>query len=110
MTSVSFARMASTTATTKRNPAKSSSKIGVPVSNLTAFAILPPMPVSQQISEYYRLESPRESYVTYTQAATDVLEGDVLTTGGLSYRVIAAAPWPTDRAYLEIVMTLAKGT
>ncbi|HMN11833.1 MAG TPA: hypothetical protein PKD55_05855 [Bellilinea sp.] len=109
MKSAAFARMASVTASTKRNPAAVAGKVGAPVSHLASLSILPVMPVTSQIVEMYRLQSPRESYVTYAEEA-DVLEGDTLTAAGIEYRVRAVSPWPGAAGYLEIVIERVKGT
>lgn len=106
----SFARMATATASTKRNPAAVGGKRGAPVAHLASLDILPLMPVSAQIADYYRLNSPRESYVTYTAGAVDVLEGDVMTVAAVDYRVEAASPWPGDNAYTEIILLRVKGS
>ena len=105
-----FSRMASVTASTKRSPAAVGGKVGTQVTNIASLAILPLMPAGIEIAEYYRLQSPREAYVTYTQATTDVLEGDTLTVGGADYRVSGVGPWPTDNSFLEIVCQKPNGT
>jgi len=106
----SFARMATDRATTKRNPAAVGGKVNAPVAHLAELAIVPIMPVTPQIAEYYRLNSPRETYVTYAEGTPDVLEGDILTTGGTSYRVQSVAPWRTHNAFIEIIVQQVKGT
>lgn len=102
MASPSFTRMATVTASTKRNAA--GTKITGPVAKLTALSILPLMPLDNEIIERYRLESPRAPFVTYTQGAPDIIKGDVLTVSAVDYQVLGAGPWPTDRSYIEIVV------
>ena len=106
--STGFSRMADTTASTKRNPPVSGGKITAPVTNLTALEILPLMPVSQETVQFYKLQSPRENYVTYTIGAPDVIEGDVLTVASVDYRVVAVQPWPSNYQFLEIVVQRLK--
>jgi hypothetical protein len=101
--------MASATATTSRNPAAVSGKVGTPEGYLSSLAILPLMPVTPDIVEKYRLNSPRETFVTYVQDQPDILEGDLLTVSSVDYRVRAVGEWPTDRDYLEIIVERVKG-
>lgn len=108
--SASFARLATVSAETLRNPPAVGGKIGAPASNLTALKILALMPVSPEIAQLYRLNSPREAYVTYTQGSPDVLEGDVLVIGAASYRIRGVGPWLTDRNFLEIIVEQIKGS
>jgi hypothetical protein len=110
MSSASFSYMANVTAYTKRNPAAVAGKVGAPVVNLASLRILPLMPTTPEILLRYRLESPREPYVTYTEGSLDVAEGDTLVIGADEYRVKGVGNWPTDRSYLEIVVDKVKGT
>jgi hypothetical protein len=104
MTSASFARMATVTASTKRNPAQVAGKTGAASAYLAGLKILPLMPVSKEIEERYQLKSPRLSYVTYIQGAPDIVNGDVLRVATVDYKVIGAPPWPTDNSFLELVV------
>ena len=113
MSTYSFQAMATTTASTKRNPAvDEDGKVGAAATNLTGLKILPPMPVSPETRELYGLESPREVKVTYVaDADTDIDEGDVLVVGINEYRVRAVGEWPDDDVgYLELVVEEVKGT
>jgi len=106
--SASAGKLATTTATTKRSPAKAGGKVGPRVAHIaTAFAVVPVMPVSPEVAEKYRLRSPRESYITYTQAVTDIIEGDGITIASVEYEVVGVAPWHT---FLEIIIEKASGT
>jgi hypothetical protein len=100
----SFTRMANVTASTKRNPAAVGGKIGLPATYLTGLKILPLMPVSKEIIERYQLKSPRKSFVTYTEGAPDIAEGDKLVIASIEYGIVAATPWPTDQAFFELVV------
>ena len=109
MTTPSFTKLATVTASTKRNPDAVSGKVGAPEANLTSLAIWPLMPVNAEIVNLYRLDSPRESFVTYAQGSPDVLEGDVMTVSSTEYRVRSVGEWPCDEAYLEIILERIKG-
>ncbi len=106
----SFDRMTTTTASTKRNPAPASGKVGAPVTKISSLKIFPLMPASKEIVEKYRLSSPRDAYVTYTAGAPDVLEGDTLTVAGVDYRIKGVSPWPGSQAYIELVVEKVQGT
>jgi hypothetical protein len=105
----SFARFATVTASTKRNPAAVGGKVGAAVAHLTGLAVLPVLPAGKGIVERYLLKSPRKSYVTYTQGTPDVLEGDTLTAGGVEYKVIASEVWQDSQDFLEIVLEKVVG-
>jgi len=104
-----FTRLATSTATTARNPAMSGGKVGQPSTYITALDVLPVMPVSPEILERYKLQSARETFVTYTEGSPDVLEGDTLTVDGKTYRVKGVGEWPSNLALLEIVIERIKG-
>lgn len=94
-----------TTATTKRTPAASAGKIGQPVSKLTAFELsMVPMPVSPDVAEKYQLKSPRRAFETGAFAALDILEGDVLTTGGVDYHVRIAEKYTDPVIYTKLIV------
>jgi hypothetical protein len=101
--------MASATASTKRNPAASSGKVGAAVTKLVGLKVTPVMPVGNEIVERYQLKSPRLTYVTYTQGSPDIAQGDLLVIATDEYKVIGAGPWPTDRAYYELVVEKVVG-
>lgn len=105
----SFIRMASVTASTKRNPAPSSGKVGTTVTNLTGLKILPLMPVSKEIVERYQLKSPRLNFVTYIEGSPDIASGDALVVGSEEYKIVGCPPWPSDRAFLELVVEKVVG-
>jgi hypothetical protein len=107
--SASFDRLASVTASTKRNPAAASGKVAVPATNLTDQKITPLMPVSKEIEERYMIKSPRKAFVTYISGAPDIVESDVLVVSSVEHKVIAAQPWPTDNDYLELIVEKVKG-
>ncbi len=112
MSSGSFARLATATASTKRNPAAVGGKVGSPVANLTGLKIVPPLPVSSEVAGRFQINSPRESKVTYIDAIADVLpdvrEGDQLIVGSTTYLVQAASEWPGTVSVLEVILSEVK--
>ena len=106
----SFAKMATEHFTTKRRPSPAGGKIGVPTTYLAEFHGLPLMPVTPELVLQYSLKSPRESYMTFVEGTVDILEGDVLVKSTTEYVVRAVGPWPTDRAYLQVIVEAVKGS
>jgi len=104
MTTPSFAKLATTSASTKRNPAISGGKIGAPVANLTGLSIVPLAPVSGEYVEKYKLESPRRSYVTYIEGSQDISVKDLLTISGSDYEILAVSPFTDPFLYQEILV------
>jgi hypothetical protein len=104
MSTVGFARMASVTASTKRNPAVVLGKVGAATTKLATLKVLPLMPTNPELLLRYRLETLREPYVTYAQGSLDILPGDLLVIGAVEYPVRGVGPWPSDRSFLEIVV------
>lgn len=112
MSSGSFARLATATASTKRNPAPVAGKIGAAVTHLTGLKVVPPLPVSAETAGRFGLNSPRESKVTYIDALGDVLpdvrEGDQLIIGAATYLVQAAGEWSGTLSVLEVILSEVK--
>ena len=102
-----------TTASTKRNPAKASGKTGEPTENLASVTIVNPMPVDAELvvrlsrNVRSKLEAARLGWVSYSDTGVDILAGDLITVSGVftDAEVIAAAPWPTDNAYQELIIS-----
>ena len=95
--------MATTTASTKRNPAASGGKIAAPAAYLTGLAILPLMPVDAKTAERYQLRSPRESKQTFVSGSPDIVEGDRLVIGATEYAVEAVGEWAgADADYVQV--------
>jgi hypothetical protein len=92
------------TAATKRSPAPVGGVKTAPVTHLATLAVLPLMPVSPEVVERYRLQSPRKTFVTGTPGNPDVLEGDVLSVGGADYAVKVVARWTAPVAYLKLIV------
>ena len=60
-----FKRMATVTASTKRNPAITSGKRGAPVANLTGVKCTPLDPISEDLANRLELETPHELLVSF---------------------------------------------
>lgn len=90
----SFERMATATASTKRNPAVASGKRGEVTTNLASFAILPLMPVDPELRERMKLEGTYEALQTYADGSLDIKEGDILVVSGVEYHIRALGDWP----------------
>lgn len=104
--------LATLPATTRRNPAAVGGKIGPPVDHITSdLKVTPLAPVSPEYAERYRLQSPRESFFTFTPGTPDIEEGDELVISGTTYRVAMVSVYDFPIAqYLELVVELPKGT
>jgi len=76
----SFSHRATATASTKRPPAISSGKRGLPSSNLSSFAITPLVPISAATQQRLVLGSPMELQEAFTDGDRDIEKGDVLVT------------------------------
>jgi len=103
-----------TTASTERTPAKSGGKTSPPTTNLASVTIVAPMPADPELTEKYlagttqsAINAARRGWVAYADAGADILAGDKMTVAGVftDAKVLAAAPWPTDNAYIEIILS-----
>jgi hypothetical protein len=75
-----------------------------PTTKLASLSIVPLAPVDPEVAEQYKLQSPRKSYATAALGTPDVLEGDILTVGGVAYavRVVSAITAPVAMVYLIV--------
>jgi hypothetical protein len=97
------------TASTKRNPAAVSGKIGAAVTKIASLTLTyAPMPVSPEVVELYKLNSPRKTFVTGVMGDLDIIEGDLLTTGGVTYTVRAVGKYIGPVAYRELLIEEVK--
>ena len=104
-----FTRMATFSASTKRNPAPVGGKRGAPAVNLSSVSHVGLLPLSKEILERYVLESPIEGFVTYVSGNPDIIEGDVFVVSGEEYLVKGAQAWPTDNSFLELILEIGFG-
>lgn len=91
--SLSFLRLLTKTASTKRPPAPVAGKRGVPETHLTGVKCTPLYPVDPELRERLALESPHTLWQIFVADGTDIVAGDVLVYGGKDYPVKAVAPW-----------------
>jgi hypothetical protein len=105
--SVSFRLMATATYSTKRN-ATTSGVTTKAVAKLTGVKGTPMMPVSAEIMERYQIRSPRQPFVIYVEGTLDIVSGDTIVFGSTDYPIMGLGPWPTDRAFLEILVEAVK--
>jgi hypothetical protein len=96
-----------TTASTKRNPAPVSGKVGPAITNLASVTLaFDPIPVSNEDAEKYKLQSPRKSYGTGVRGNPDILEGDVMIVSGVSYIIRWVGKVTAPVLYTGILMEL----
>ena len=106
----SFARLATSTATTKRS-VKTGGKFASPTASLSGVACLPVMPVDPEVAATLNVEVPHEVMETYVDTAVDIVEGDLMTIDSIEYRVRAVGDWPfryTSTAFKAIMLVEVK--
>jgi len=107
MGSAGFSRFATVTASTKRPPAVSSGKRGVPATEISSLKCLPLDPVDAEVRERLGLDTPHELLQTFAQGGLDIREGDFLVVGSTEYPIRAVEDWrwPPDEAdYVRLVL------
>lgn len=107
--------LAKAQASTKRNPAPVSGKVGAPVTHLPLVIVTEPLPPSQETRkdtlERYQIKSPVDMFTSYTIGTPDILNGDLLIVGEVTYNVRAAVPWRGLGAdYTELILERVKAT
>lgn len=93
MSSASFRRLATVTASTRRSPTIVGSKRSGPVINLTGLRCTPIDPLDEELRERLGLQTAHELLQTLVDDAPDVREGDVLVVGSTEYPIRAVADW-----------------
>jgi hypothetical protein len=107
MSSLSFAAMATVTASTKRSPAVSGGLRGTPATNVTSLACTPLDPVQPEIAFRQGLENPFELLETYVDGDLDIKEGDILVVGSSEYAIKAVSDWGWKRGeskYMRLLL------
>lgn len=106
MASASFTKLATVTASTKRSPATGGDgKRGLPATNIASLSCTPLDPVSAEVQQRLRLDTPHELLESYMDADLDVLEGDILVVGSREYPIRAVAEWSwRGSEYLHVVV------
>ena len=118
MQSGSFAKLASVTASTKRMGAVTDGLSGDMVAVESDFKCTPLDPLSLggsskvgDIIKTQGIEAFAELLMTMCEGGLDILEGDQLITGGVTYKVRAVAQWhwrPSDSNTLLIILEEVK--
>lgn len=107
MTTASFARMATVTASTKRSPAVSGGKRGAPATNIASLSCTPLDPVDPDLRQRLALETPHELLQTFVAGGLDIREGDVLVVGSQEYPIKACGDWwyrPEEADYVRLIV------
>ena len=96
--SASFTKLASITASTKRNPDVASGKVGAAVTNLSSISITPLYPVNSDTANRFGLDNPFEYKECFAQDGLDILKGDYLVVDSEEYpiRFVELWAWPPD--------------
>lgn len=89
---MSMKRFLTVTASTKRPPTISSGKRGTPATNIATLTCTPLDPVDPELRQRLALDTPHELLQTFTEA-TDILPGDFLVVGSVSYPIRSVAEW-----------------
>ena len=103
---VVFSKLATATLTTKRPPAISGGKRGVPVAYLTTpIKCTPLASVNPEIASRLNLGTPFELKEVYVFEDADIKEGDIATIDSIDYRVVAVAEWNfTGTDHLHVIL------
>ena len=107
MASGAFRVMATAIYSTKRN-VTSTEVVHGPVVVLASVHGTPLMPVDQETIERYHIQSPRQPFVIYFEGSPDILIGDYVTYNAIDYPVRGVGPWPTNNAFLEVMVDIVK--
>lgn len=106
MTTLSFARMATVTASTKR-ATMSGALQGAPSANLVGIRCLPLDPVDANTLTRLKLESAHELKQTFVDASLDIIKGDVFVVNSVDHPVKAVETWEWRGSnYLRVVVEL----
>lgn len=109
MSSASFARMATVTASTKRNPGVIGKQQGEPVTYIASLACTPLDPVDPEVRQTLGLGTPHLVLETFCDGSLDIREGDTLVVDGVDYPVRAAEVWAWgDSQYLHLIIEKLK--
>jgi len=108
----SFTKLATTTASTKRPPALSAGKRGAPATYLTGLQCTPVDPVAMEFRSRDTTAAPYVARQTFLQSGPDILKGDLLVVGTVSYAIRAVEPWswpPDGDEYLRLELEEVTG-
>jgi hypothetical protein len=109
MTSSSFTRLATVTASTKRATLTGGKSSGFAAS-LSGVACLPLMTVDAETRQRETLKTFHELKDTYVGTGLDIAEGDVLTVAAVDYpiRVVEEWPWGDGSTFLRLIVEVLK--
>jgi|FLYN01.1.fsa_nt_gi hypothetical protein len=95
MSSASFRRLATVTASTKRPPAINATTglRGAPTVQIASLMCLPLDPVDPAIQQRLGLHTPHEVLSTVVDDGLDIVEGDILVVSGKEYPIKAVGDW-----------------
>ena len=107
----SFARLATVTASTKRQGAVSGGLSGNMVTNIASLKCLPLDPVSPEVVAAAGLGAFVEVLETMVEGGLDILEGDQLIVGSTTYKIRAVGQWtwrPSATDTLRLILEEVK--
>lgn len=114
---MSASSMATLTASTKRYPAVSASKITAPVAYLTSLPVTPLQSVDAELALQANIQDFYEVKKTYcftnsSGSLYDVREGDILVLSGVEYAIRSAAEFnrPGNGSYTRLIIQERKIT
>ena len=111
MISGSFAMLATVTATTQRMGAVAGGLSGDLADSVVNFKCTPLDPINPEVAAMMGIQAFAEVLMTMAEAGLDILEGDTLIAGGVTYKVRAVGQWhwrPTDANTLLVLLEEVK--
>lgn len=93
MSSSSFNRLATLTASTKRPPATSGGKVAVPATNLSSLSCTPLDPVDTELRERFGLDTSITVKQSFADGGLDIKAGDILVVNSIEYPIKALGEW-----------------
>ena len=92
MSSPSFQRLATVTASTKRATLTNGLR-GAPTTKLSNLKCFPLDPVDPDLKQRLALDTPHELLQTFLEGNPDIVEGDVLTVASEDYPIRSVGDW-----------------
>ncbi len=103
MASLSFTRMATSTAATKRPATMSGGIRAAPVANLSSIACTPLDPVDAEVRQRIGLEGPHTVFESFVEGSQDILVGDIFTVESIDYDIKEIESWEWTRLSNTVV-------